>query len=343
VNAMDTIGTIQVKATATGYATATMTVQVTHPKFAIGASTQLNTTSPRTAIYVYAEDANGTTHYTTDTVLVKLASSATSVANVDSTVVAIPKGQYYNGNATWGPNPNQATPGTAQISATDSAAAFYAYAQGTINVAVVTPNLGLTWGTQTLGLGQYSSQYAYVPNNATAPIAVSLAHSGTARTSITVNHVAITVDTIPTNSNSTGYFHVVGTAVGMDTLVASASSPPFTSYTGYTAVSQGHVDQLGSWPASLSLSTNDSVLVYLYARDSTLTTHYVQDSTTFTLAPSGSIQFVSGGAVITSIVIPKDQYYVTFYVKATGTGTGSAQISATNYVTYTTPTITVGP
>jgi hypothetical protein len=55
---------------------------------------------------------------------------------------------------------------------------------------------------------------------------------------------------------------------------------------------------------------------------------------------------VSGGAnsaVITSIVIPQDQYYVYFWVKGVGQGVGQATISATNYVTYNTPAITVSP
>jgi len=345
VNAMDTIGTIQVQATATGFGAAAMSVQVTRPEFTISTTSQLNTTSPRYSIYVYARDANGTAHYATDSVVVKLASSATSVATIDSATVTIPKGQYYNGNATWGPA-SLSTPGTAQLSATDTTHAFYAYTPATFNVAVVTPSLGLTWGTQTLGIGQYSNNYVYSPNTATAPIVVSLSHPGTQRTTIKVNGVAVSVDTIPTNSSSTGYFHVVGTAVGWDTLVASASSPPFNSATAYTAVSQGHVDQLGNWPTTLSLSTNDSVLVYLYARDSTLGTHPVQDSTTFTLAPNSFIQFVTGGAtstVITSVVIPKDQYYVTFYVKGVSQGTGQATISGTNYVAYNTPAITVSP
>jgi hypothetical protein len=138
----------------------------------------------------------------------------------------------------------------------------------------------------------------------------------------------------------------VGAAVGWDTLVASATTPAFYSATGYTAVSQGHVDPISYWPSSLSLSGTDSVQILMYARDSAQAGHYVQDSTTFTLAPNANIQFVSGGAnsaVITSIVIPQDQYYVYFWVKGVAQGTGQATISATNYVTYNTPAITVSP
>ncbi len=343
VNAMDTLGTIQVQATATGFGSGTMSVQVTRPKFYINTAPQLNTTSPRSKIWVYAQDANGVTHYTTDSVIVHLASSATSVATVDSAVVTIPKGQNYNANATWGPA-SLTTPGTAQLTATDTTPALYAYTQDTFDVAVVTPKLVFSWSTQPLALGQYNrNEYVYSPDNATSPITVSLAHSG--HIGILVGGVPVTSVTIPAGTSIT-YFNVVGDSTGLDTLVATASTPPFNPDTAYTGVSQGHVDPLGSWPTTLSISGTDSALVYLYARDSTQTTHYVQDSTTFTLATTGSIQFWSGGAnsvQITSIVIPKDQSYVTLYVKGVSQGSGSATISATNYVTYTTPTITVSP
>jgi len=346
INAMDTLGTIQVRASATGFSSVNMSVQVTRPKFAISTSSQLNTTSARSGITVYAEDQNGTAHYTTDSVIVHLASSAIGVATVDSTVVTIPAGQYYNGHATWGPA-SLTTPGTAQLSATDTTAALYAYQQATFNVAVVTPSLNFDWGTQTLGIGQYNNLYVYSPDNAASPIGVALAHTGTARTTTTIGGVTVDSVTIPVGYNYV-YFHVVGTAVGMDTLMASATIPPFNSATAYSAVSLGRVDPLGSWPSSLSVSGNDSTQFVLYARDSTTGAHYVQDSTTFTLTASGDIQFVSGGAnsaPITSVVIPADQYYVYVWVKATGpvTGTGQATISAPNYVTYNTPTITVGP
>ena len=342
VTGQDTVGTIQITATATGYSSPTpMTVQVTPPQFAISTSTQLYTTSGRTGMTIYAEDQFGTQHYTTENVVVSLLSSAPSVANVDSSTVTIPAGQYYVNTPTWGPG----IVGTSQLQASDPRAALYHYNTGTLNVAVIEPSLNFNWGTQTLGIGQYNNQYVYSPNNAADAINVTLSHNGTARTSTTLNGTPVSAVTIPSGINYV-YFHVVGAAVGWDTLVASATTPAFYSATGYTAVSQGHVDPISYWPSSLSLSGTDSVQVLLYARDSTQTTHYVEDSVTFTLAPNANIQFVSGGAnsaVITSIVIPQDQYYVYFWVKGVAQGTGQATISATNYVTYNTPAITVSP
>ena len=341
VTGMDTIGTVQVQATATGYSAAATSVQVTRPKFQISTSTQLNTTSPKSVIYVYAEDANGTTHYTTENVVVNLGSSALGVATIDSVTVTIPAGQYYVSTASWSPT---GTVGTAQLSATDTRAAQYAYNPATYDVAVVTPSLNFDWGTETVGFGQYNNLYVYTPDAATAPIDVSLSHTGTPRTSILLNDTARTTVTIPTSLNYV-YFHVVGTSVGMDTLVATATTPVEKPATAYTAVSLGHVDPIVSWPASLSLSSGDSVLVTMYARDSVQTTHYVQDTTTFTLAPNANIRFVANGGAtpLTSIVIAKDAYFVQFWVTGVSQGTGQATISATNYATYTTPTITVSP
>ena len=343
VTAQDTIGTVQIQATATGYTATAASVQVTRPKFLVSAATQLNTTSPRTTLYVYAEDANGNEHYTAEKVVVTLASSATAVATIDSATVTIPAGQYYSNPATWRPG---GTTGTAQLSATDTRAAQYAYNQGTLNVTVITPSLNFDWGTETVGIGQYNNLYVYTPDAATSPINVSLLHTGTPRTSILLNDTARTSVTIPTSLNYV-YFHVVGASVGMDTLVATTTTPVENPATAYTAVSLGHVNPIGGWPATLSLANGDSALITMYAYDSAQVSHYVQNATTFTLAPSGSIEFVSGGAnsaVITSVVIPKDAYYVQFYVKGVSpTGTGQATITATNYATYNTPTITVSP
>ncbi|HXY68272.1 MAG TPA: hypothetical protein VEH62_02410, partial [Gemmatimonadales bacterium] len=231
------------------------------------------------------------------------------------------------------------------LSASDTRAAQYAYNTGTLNVTVQTPSLNFDWGTQSLGIGQYNNLYVYTPDNATSPINVTLSHSGTPRTSIILNDTARTFVTIPTGTYYV-YFHVVGATTGMDTLVATTTSPVESPATAYTGVSLGQVSPIGGWPTTLSLANGDSALITMYAYDSAQVAHYVQAATTFTLAPSGSIEFVSGGAnsaVITSVVIPKDAYYVQFYVKGVSTGTGQATITATNYVAYNTPTITVSP
>jgi uncharacterized protein YjdB len=339
INAQDTIGTIQVQATATGYSAAATNVQVTQPKFVVSTATPLRTTSPATGMTVYAADANGTVHYTTEDVSVTLSSSAPSVAAIDSSTVTIVAGTYYSSAAAWSPG----LVGTAQLAASDARAAYYRYNPDTVDVSVITPSLGFGWGSTTLGIGQYIDGNVSVPDYAVAPITVGLAHAGTARTSTLVGGVPVSSVTIPTGSYY-ATIRVAGASTGTDTLVETATSPPHNPDTVYTVVGPGRVDPIGSWPATLAVG--DSVAVTLYARDPAQTTRYVLDSTTFTLAPSASLQFVSGGAnsaVITSVVIPSDQYYVTFYVKGVTAESGSASISATNYQTYATPSVLVTP
>ena len=330
ITAMDTIGTIQVQATATGYSGAAASVQVTVPKFVVYTPTSTYTTSPRQTITVYATDANGNGHPTTEDVVVTLVSSAPSVGLIDSATITIPSGQYYSQAAGWTPG----LIGTARFTASDARAVFYKYSDGIVDVTVNTPYLSFSWSTRYLGIGQYDDYaYASTPDYQAVPLTVNLAHSGTARTATYANLTTtpITSITIPSSSYYE-YFRLAGTTAGTDTLVASATSPAHTSDSAFTIVSQGRTDPLGSWPTTLAVG--DSVLVTLYARDQNQNTHYVLAATTFTLAPNANIEFRSGGSVITQVTIPADQYYVQFYVKGLSAGTGSVAITNANYQTY---------
>jgi len=339
VAALDTVGTIQVQATATGYGAAAMNVQVTQPKFVISAPSQTYTTSGPQYLYVYTADANGTYHLNSEDVVVTLASSAPSVAAIDSLTVTIPTDQYYSAAATWLPG----LVGTAQLSATDTRAALYKYNTATQNVQVLTPYLYFDWSTRQLGIGQYDD-YAYVatPDYQAGNLAVAFQHLGTART-ITYDNLTTTVNngvTIP-QGNYYQYFRIYGASAGTDTLVASATSPAHVPDTAYTVVSPGRVDPIVNWPTAVAVG--DSVAISLYTRDANQTIHPVRDATTFTLAPNANIQFWSGGAnstQITSVTVPAGQQFVTFYVKGVAAGTGSVQITNANYSTYST-TVTV--
>src|SRR5207245_5180311 len=107
------------------------------------------------------------------------------------------------------------------------------------------------------------------------------------------------------------YFRVVGVSSGTDSLVGTVTSPQHNPDTAYTAVNQGTIP-ISSWPSSLK--AGDSVQVTLYAADSVGNSHYVLNPTTFTLAPNANIEFRSGGAVISQVMIPADQSYVQFYI-----------------------------
>jgi hypothetical protein len=143
--------------------------------------------------------------------------------------------------------------------------------------------------------------------------------------------------TIP-NGNSYVYFRLLGVSAGVDSLVASLASPFHNPVTTATTVGLGRMDPIGGWPGSVN--AGDSVLVTLYARDPATNIRYVQAATTFNLAPNSHIEFRLGGAVITSVIIPADAYFVQFYLKGVSSGTGSANITSTNYVTYSN-TVTV--
>jgi hypothetical protein len=333
VTAQDTLGTIQVQATATGYNPPTpISVQVTQPKFVISSSSSIYTTSGPQTLTIYAADANGTGHYVTENVVVTLASSAGGVATTDSTTVTIPAGQYYTQAARWIP----VSPGTAQLSFSDERAVFYKYNTATFNVAVSTPPLSLNWSSMSLGLGQYVDQYVQTPNYQPSNLTVALSHVGAARTTVPASV------TIPAG-NYYAYFRVTGAARGTDSLIATATSGA-THFpdTAYTAVDSGRVDPIGGWPSSLQVG--DSTLITLYARDPSTGTRYVAAATTFTLAPNSNIRFVAQGGTtpITNVTIPADAYYVQFYVRALSAGTGSVTITHPNYRTHI-QNVTVNP
>ena len=142
ITAQDTVGTIQVQATAVGFGPPTpINVQVTQPRFTYSINTSARTTQGPQTITLYATDANGTAHYTTENVTVTLASSGGAVANIDSSTITSPAGTYYHNTSHWLP----ISVGTAQLSATDPRAAIYKYNTGTANVSVTTPKLSFSW------------------------------------------------------------------------------------------------------------------------------------------------------------------------------------------------------
>ena len=342
MTAQDTVGTIQVQATAVGFGPPTpINVQVTQPRFVLSVNTSARTTQGPQTITLYATDANGTSHYTTENVTVTLASSSGAVAGVDSSTITIPAGAYYHNTSRWLP----VSVGSAQISATDARAAIYKYNTGTANVSVTTPKLSFSWNSVSLGLGQYidnnydGSYYVYTPDYQAAPLPVTLTHVGAARVT------TLASVTIPTSPNYQ-YIRLTGALLGTDTLVATASSPFHNADTAYTVVDSGRVDGIVSWPAT-SMRVGDSVAVTLRTLDPNASSiRRVAAATTFTLAPNASIEFRSGGAgstTITSVTVPADGSQVTFYVKALVSGSGVATITNANYRTYTPPSVTVIP
>ena len=335
ISAQDTIGTIQIQATATGFSLGTVNMQVTVPKFVISASSSVYTTSGPQGITVYAVDQNGTTHYVSQAVTVTLASSATGVASLDSTTVTIPAGQYLHNTSRWLPG----VVGTATLSASDPRAQTqtvkYPYTSGVLNVNVITPSLNVYYPNLSLGLGQYADQYVYLPNTATAPLTVSIGHAAQPRTNTPASVV------IPVGTSTSPAFRITATSAGSDTLTLSATG--HANGKSVIVAGLGRVDPLSGWLTQIK--AGDSTQVTLYTRDVNFGTNNVAVATTFVLAPNANVQFVTGGAtstVITSITVPADANYVQFYLKGVSAGPGSATITNLNYSQYSN-TVTVTP
>lgn len=328
--AKDTVGTIQVQATATGYTQTSMNVQVTLPRFYLSVNTQTRTTGGPQGFSVQATDANGNIHYPTENVTVTLLSSAPGVAGIDSTTVQIDSGSYYSHTAHWLPG----VVGTSQLTASDQRAVLYQYQQASANLSVVNPNTYLSWNGLVLGVGQYQDyNYAQVDDYAVSPINMTFANLGAqhAQPMTNLTSTPITGITIPVN-NYYQYLRITGTSVGNDTIVGSVASPFHRPDTAVTIVTLGRLDP-DTWPTSIT--NGDSVLVTIRSRDANGNAHPVLNALNITLAGTG-IAFT--GASVTggnSVTIAAGQQSVSFYVKATASGTGSVTFSATNYTNYT--------
>jgi len=186
--------------------------------------------------------------------------------------------------------------------------------------------------TGTLGFGLHRAAWVQTPSAVTSPLTVTLSHTGIARTS-----TPATV-TIPAGSNFAN-FDVAGTSTGTDQLVATA--PGYAAATASTLVqkAQLYLDFGGAQPKRVGDSVSVTLFVDSY-------NSFLIAPTTFTLTPSASMQFVSGGAAsapIGSVTIPANEYFVGgLWLKAVAPGAGTFTISHPNFVTFTS-SITVVP
>lgn len=329
IRGRDAAGTVQIQATAVGYASASTTQRVTAPRFLVSTTTTVRTTQAPVGITVQAADADGSAHYVWEPVAVTLASSNPAAATVDSAVVTIPAGNYYTSAARLRP----VAAGTTVVTASDARVESYRYNDASVTVSVVTPSLALNWsGALTVGVGQWVEPYVYTPDNAASALTVALAHATAASSS------APSV-TIPAGTNYV-YHRLGGTAVGADTITYTAAG--HTLVRGALAVGTGRVDGIGGWPANL---TSDSVQVTLYARDQLGNVRNVGTATTFAVSVSGGAFELRSGVpaspALTSVTIPADAQSVSFWVRRLANGTGTATFTNATYATHVTPVVTV--
>jgi hypothetical protein len=81
----------------------------------------------------------------------------------------------------------------------------------------------------------------------------------------------------------------------------------------------------------------------MYTRDPTNYDQRVLAATTFSITAGTGIEIHQNNAVVTSVTVPADAYYVQFYLKAVATGTPSATFTNASYRSYTSPPVTVIP
>ena len=327
VRAQSSIGTVQLQATALGYASASTTQQVTAPRFLISTTTTLRTTQPAPNLTVQAADANGSAHYVWEPVTVTLTSSSPSTASIDSASVVIAAGNYINSTARVLP----LTPGTTQLTASDARIESYRYNEANVTVSVAIPTLGWSAGASPLrvGLGQWKEPYPSTPDYIVGPLTVTMTHA--TATSTTAPSAVIP------NGGYYVYTRVTGAAQGADTITFSA--PGYNSVRGAIDVAPGRINALGGWPATLA---SDSVQVTLYARDPDGNVTNVAAPTTFAIAVAGSaLEARNGGVAITSVTIPTDAQSTTFWLRRLANGTAVVTFTNANYVTQVAPTVTV--
>jgi len=322
ITALDTTGTIQIKATATGYAQALSYVQVGRPKFYASTTTVVNTTTPPGGITVYAEDQTGATRYVTENVSVSLSSANPTVAAPDSTTVTILKDSYYNNLATM----RYLSAGTTSLNASDARSVFYKYDPAApIPISVGTPTVCFPYGcsaTITMGLNEYQDTYVYIPNALPGALTVTLGHStGTTSTPATV--------VIPAGAYNTPV-RISGVSAGPDVITTSALG--FSSGAVTVGVDSGTVT-LSSWASSMKLG--DSLGVVLYTYDQGGSNRPVSSAVTFSFAGSGLSFSNAAGQAITGITVPAGSASTpVFYIHAASSGQATITISGGTFRSY---------
>lgn len=323
ITAHDAVATVQITATAVGYASATTTQQVTAPRFVISATSSMRRTQNPATITVYAADADGNQHATTEDVVVTLASSDAGIASIDSATVTILANTSVNNSARVRPHQE----GTIQLSATDARIDPWRYGTATSNLAVTTPQASVNFTNQRIGVGQYVDVAVSVPDNQRPPVLFTL-------TGKTGN--AMTPDTVTIDSTSySRSFRLSGVALGVDTVKAAASG--YLPDSGRVSIELGTLGTPTGWTTTLS---TDSVAITLRTRGPDGALRRVTGATTFTLAVDANLVFHRDGVPVSSVTVPADSDTVTFYMRRVSAGSANVSISNANYQTFTS-TVTV--
>jgi uncharacterized protein YjdB len=331
------VGKVTLTFSATGYNPFSSTVTITPPQLRqTGVASSYNTTSPPVTVDVYAEDTIGFSHYTLDTVAVKVVSSDTTVMKVDSTYIHIFKGNVTSTNEIL----RFVGPGLAKLLFTDSLGNYKP--DSTQVVTVSGPSLRIGAGTTlasplTIGMRQHvgaTGNYVYVDNPVTgSPLTINLVS-----TDPTVATTVATV-TIPVGQ-TIGYFDVTA----HDTTGTIQIKLSATGYAPVVSFIQVGQPQFALFTGGTTYTTSPPALIAVYAEDQSGVTRYTTENVVVSLAASNPSVAAPDSSTVT---ILKDGYYnqnakLHFFSAGTTTLTASDSRGAFyHYLPFTTATITV--
>ncbi len=261
-----------------------------------------------------------------------VASSNTSVVQVDSAIVTIDSGTVTNSRAHLTP----VDTGTATI--TFSAAGQQVL--DSLTITVVTPKLQFSFVNGYLGRRQHGGQYFFYVQTPDYRVDSLVA---------TIRQLHASVDTLSTTapvilpSSYYSYLDAFGLLNGTDTLILSA--PGYLPDTATLTVTTPEFGS-GSLP-STTTTTNPPISVNVWPADSLGSQHYAMDSVAFAAVPSDS------GVVLPTqsyFRILKDANLATATVNVVGAGTASLTFSdsagvylpkTTNAMTVTGPSLSI--
>ncbi|MFN2399340.1 MAG: Ig-like domain-containing protein [Gemmatimonadaceae bacterium] len=321
VTGQDVVGTADIVASAFGYSSDTLTVDVGLPRFRIETVTAAYTTSPPAQILVIAVDHTGAQRVAVENVVATLTSSNAGVLAPDSATMTILAGRSSHNTAL----AVFAGAGTATITASDSRVAPYRYASGVTDpISVALPPLSLSFASRVLGVGQNFSAAVAIPSGTLNPgITVVLSHSN--------GSVSSTPSTVLVGSGQySTAFQVNGLALGVDTIVATASG-----YLPDTAVVSVRPDRvtISGLPATISIA-NDNVPVHLQVLDPNGVPRNVTAATTFDVFTSSHLAVNGRAGTSTQIVIAAgNSLSPAFIVTGRATGIGLLQVTNPNLAT----------
>ncbi|MDP1890648.1 MAG: hypothetical protein Q8K55_07105 [Gemmatimonadaceae bacterium] len=313
----DTVGGLQLQASAPGFTSATMDVTVSRPIFEIDVPSGHTFPAAQSITVMASESGNGYVRRTTEPVRVTLTADSAAIASVDSSAVTIAAGSSSNASAQLLIH----SPGRPSVTASDSRTSFQRYLPFTEDTYIYPAQIEPENAVYHVGIGQ---RRWYSPNvNFSVPSALVLASVGTG------GHTSRTgaqADTIPADSYY-AYAAVDGLTTGADTVVMSAAG--FRSARLIFEVAPGSFYP-SSPPASMRVGDVFNFAVYLRAPDGS--TVEAATSTTLTLGATNGTWW-NGSTGITSAIVADGAYYVATSLKATTVGTATFTISAPGYLT----------